>query len=216
VGVLAGLLWGGVYGVESIIANHDAKTEAKYSQILATQTTLTQAIEAKLAADEVGWAQQNAALKDANDNLASSMAARDQQINSLIAKIGQMNPPQLQADIQPKLRKGQATALPDGVKLDTPAAQDVDAQITEGANAKADLAATQSQLANQTAIAANATQDAKETHTALTAEQDKNAAQVKSCDATIASVKADARKSKAKWFLIGYVSGFLTRVLTVK
>jgi hypothetical protein len=214
--VVGCLVFGGIYGVESIIAKHDAKTEAKYSQLLVTQTTQTKAIEDKLSSDE----QAHQALE--NQLLAqlaadeAAMKQRDALNAQLIAKIAQMTAPQVVADLQPKLRAGTATLLADGVKLDVPAARDVDEQITEGANAKTDLATTQADLAKETTIAGNAQADLATAKTAIGAEQAKNTDQVKACAAEVATVKAEARKGKMKWFVIGYVSGFLTRVLTVK
>jgi DNA repair exonuclease SbcCD ATPase subunit len=216
VALIGGLVWGAVYGVNSLIASHDAKTEARYSQLLVAQTAQTKAIEDKLSADE----QAHQAIENQLiAQLAADQAAmkqRDALNAQLVAKIAQMTAPQVVADLQPKLRAGTATLLADGVKLDVPAARDVDEQITEGANAKTDLATTQADLAKETTIAGNAQADLATAKTAISAEQAKNTDQVKACAAEVATVKAEARKGKMKWFVIGYVSGFLTRVLTVK
>jgi hypothetical protein len=208
--VVGCLVFGGIYGVESIIAKHDLATQNHYSQLLATQTALTQSIEAKLATDEAGWAQQAAALTKQNNQLAQQVVSRDAQLSALITKIGTMQPPAIVADLQPKLRAGTATVQPNGVLLDVPAARDVDEQITEGTTAKSDLAATKTQLGNETVIATNAEKDAAETKTALTAEQTKNGDQVKACNAQITTLKAQSRKGKLKWFGIGYVAGLIS------
>lgn len=214
--LVAGLVWGGIYGVDSMIARHDAANQQKYELVLQQQTAVTKAVEDKLTLDSAQHAQEALAYQQqiAADQVA--MKQRDDMLKVLIAKIGTMTAPQVVADLQPKLRQGTATVLADGVKLDLPAARDVDAQITEGVNAKADLATTQTALTKETSIASNATADLATAKQAITAEQTKNGDQIKACDATIATVKAEARKSKIKWFLIGYVSGFLTRVFTVK
>ncbi len=214
--IAAALVVGGVYFVDSEIAKHDAATEARYSIVLQQQTAATKAVEDRLDANTAQHALEAQAYQNqiAADQVA--MKQRDDMMKVLIAKIGTMTAPQVVADLQPKLRQGTATVLNDGVKLDLPAARDVDAQITEGANAKADLATTQTALTKETTIATNATSDLATAKQAITAEQTKNTDQVKACNAQIAVVKAEARKSKIKWFISGVVSGFLLRWGTVK
>ena len=210
--IAACLVVGGVYFVDSEIAKHDAATEARYSLVLQQQIATTKAVEDKLDADTAQHALEAQAYQQqiAADQVA--MKQRDDLMKVLIAKIGTMTAPQVVADLQPKLRQGTATVLNDGVKLDLPAARDVDAQITEGANAKADLTTTQANLAKETTIATNATADLATAKTAIAAEQTKNTDQVKACAAEVATVKAQARKGKLKWFGIGYIAGFISGI----
>jgi hypothetical protein len=206
----AALVFGGVYEIDAMIARHDASTEQHYSQLLIQQTALTKSIEDKF---DASTAQHALEAQQYQAQIAADQAAmkqRDDLLKLAIAKIGTMTPVQIQADLQPKLRQGQATVLADGIKLDTEAARDVDAQITEGANAKADLATTQTALTKETTIAANATADLQTAKTAIAAEQKKNDDQVVACNAAIAVEKANARKGKLKWFGIGYIAGFLS------
>lgn len=210
------LVVGSVYGVEGLMAKHDAATEARYSQILASQTAQTQTIEAQLKTDEDNWTTLSTQLNAQNAVSQQQIIARDEQITQLITKINTMTVPQVVADLQPKLHAGTATVLPDGVKLDPPAARDVDAQITQGTAAEADLTATKNELTNETTLATKAGQDLTEANTAITAEQKKNTDQVAACVSEVNTVKAASTKSKTKWFFIGVVVGYLGRVLTVK
>jgi hypothetical protein len=214
VALIGGLVWGAVYGVDAMLARHDLATEQKYELILAKQTAVTKALEDKLDADTAQHAQEALAYQQQIAADQQAMKQRDALLATLVAKIGTMTPVQIQADLQPKLRQGTATALPDGVKLDTPAARDVDQQITEGANAKTDLAAAKTDLAAETKIASNATADLATAKQAITSEQGKNAAQVKACDTEKDTIRSDARKSKTKWAAIAGVIGFLIRVAT--
>ena len=214
--IAACLVVGGVYFVDSEIAKHDAATEARYSLVLQQQTALTKSVEDRLDANTAQHALEAQQYQAQIAADAAAMKQRDALLAVALSKINTMSPTQVQADLQPKLRQGQATVLADGIKLDTEAARDVDAQITEGANAKADLATTKTALTKETTIADNATADLATAKTAIAAEQTKNSDQVKSCNAQIATVKAEARKSKIKWFISGVVSGFLLRWGTVK
>ena len=214
--LVGALVLGGVYGVDSMIAKHDHAKDVYYAQLLADDNKRTEALESKLDSDTKAHAAEAQAYQQqiAADQVA--MKQRDDMMKVLVAKIGTMTAPQVAADLQPKLRAGTATVLADGVKLDLPAARDVDQQITEGATAKQDLVTVEGNLVKETTIATNAVADLKTANDAVASEKGKNVDQVKACNQQIDTVKADARKGKMKWFLIGYVSGFLTRVFTVK
>jgi Tfp pilus assembly protein FimV len=211
------LIFGGIYGVECLIARHDRTAEERYSKILADQVEQTKQTEAKWSQDEQNWQQLATQLAAQNAEQQKADAARDAQTSQLIQKISAMQAPQVVADLQPKLRHGIAITEPDGtVKLDLPASRDVDEQITEGTAAKADLASAQTQLANETTLYNNSQKDVADAKVSVVAEQKKTADQVVACNTEVKSIKAEARKSKAKLFVAGYVMGFLTRVLTVK
>lgn len=214
--IVVGLAWGGIYGVESLIAKHDAAQEAKYSQVLQAQTAQTKAIEDKLTSDEANWNQLAQQLTAQNTQLAQQVASRDAQITVLVNKIQTMTVPQVAADLQPKLHAGTATVAPNGVLLDVNAARDVDEQLAKADTVLADLTDVKQQLANEVVLYTNAAADAKETHTALAAEQVKNAEQIKACATEVATVKAEARKSKTKWAIFSAIGGFVLRMVLIK
>jgi hypothetical protein len=214
--IVVGLAWGGIYGVESLMAKHDAAQEAKYSQILAAQTAQTTAIENKLTTDEANWNQIASQLTAQNMQLAQQVASRDAQITVLMNKISTMTVPQVAADLQPKLHAGTATVQPNGVLLDVNAARDVDEQITKANEVLADLTDVKQQLANEVVLYTNASADARETHTALAAEQVKNADQIKACAIEVKQVKDDARKSKTKWAIFSAIGGFVLHFVLFK
>ena len=214
--IVVGLAWGGVYGVESLIAKHDAAQEAKYSVILQAQTAQTTAIENKLSSDETNWNQLAQQLTAQNTQLAQQVASRDAQITVLVNKINTMTVPQVAADLQPKLHAGTATVAPNGVLLDVNAARDVDEQLTKADAILADLSDVKAQLANEVVLYNNAAADAKETHTALAAEQKKNVDQIQACTTEVNKIKSDARKSKSKWAIFGAIGGFILRSVLIK
>lgn len=207
--IVIGLVFGSVYGVENMLAKHDAATEAKYSLVLAQQTAQATALADQLKSDEANWTQLSSQLNAQNQIQQQQIAARDKQISILLSKINTLQPPEIVADLQPKLHAGNATVLPDGVKLDTEAARDMDKQITQGAAAAADLVNTKIELANETTLAVTANKNLSDAGAAVTALQKQNADQVQACAAEVKTIKAQARKSKIKFFLAGLVIGVI-------
>lgn len=203
------LALGGVYEVESIITRHDIASEERYSKILTMQSAQTSALEAQLKTDESNWTQLSVQLTHQNQAAQQQINARDQQITQLLTKISTAQPPQIVADLQPKLHAGTATVLSDGVKLDTAAARDVDEQITQGTGAAADLVNTKTQLANEIILSGSVSKNLTEADAALLAEQKKNQDQIVACAAEVKVVKAQARKSKLKWFITGVITGII-------
>ena len=211
--IAAGLIFGSVYGVESLLSKHDAAVESKYTQILATQTAQTLSLEKQVSTDESNWSQQQAQVVAQLQTDQKTMANKDAQITAIIGKINTYQPPQIVADLQPKLHAGIATILTDGIKLDTAAARDVDTQITQGTAAEADLVTTKTDLNSEIDLNSKVKQGITDVNNALTAEQKKNADQVQSCNNQITTLKHEAIKGKIKWFFIGYVSGFISKTL---
>ena len=216
VGVLAALCFGAVWEVENVIAKHDAATQQKYELILQQQTAATKALEDKLSSDEAVHAQEAAATQAQIAADQASMKQRDALLAVLVQKIATYTPPQVVADLQPKLHAGTATVQGDNVVLDLPAARDVDEQLSGIPTLTAKVSTLQSDLDRQTKVATDAQSDVQTANTALAAEQKKSVDAVAVCQAQIATVKAEARKGKMKWFLGGFISGFLVRVFTVK
>ncbi len=213
--ILAGLLvFGAVYGVESLLTKHDIAMEAKYSQILNQQSAQTQLLETQLKTDESNWTQLSSQLTSQNAADQQIIATRDSQINQLITKINVMKPPQIAADLQTKLHSGVATVLPDGIKLDTNAARDVDSQLAQGTAAEQNLVITKTELENEVMLVNGAEKTISVSNTALAAEQKKNADQITACSAEVRTVKAEATKGKLKWFGIGVVVGFIGRAMS--
>lgn len=207
--VVISLAVGSVYAIEDLIAKHDQATEARYSQILTQQTAQATALADQLKTDETSWTQLSSQLNAQNQVQQQQIAARDKQISLLISKISTLQPPEIVADLQPKLHAGNATVLPDGVKLDTDAARDVDKQITQGVAAVADLANTKTELANETTLAMTANKNLSDASAAVAALQKQNTDQIQACAAQVKTIKAQARKSKIKWFFAGVITGII-------
>lgn len=81
---------------------------------------------------------------------------------------------------------------------------------------QADIADLQSEIANDQKVIVGQDTDLKLKAQIIVQDGVVLKAQIDADQKELKAVKAAARKSKVKWFVAGYVAGFLTRVLTVK
>jgi hypothetical protein len=227
--VAAIVIFAGYVKVTNIIAAHDA-ANLKQAQIVAAQQAdankqLAQQNAALAAQAEQDAAQlkalsdkltaQNQQLANANVALASALAKQQKTDATL--------PPnelaQRWAQITPSMPAGGVTVTPDNAMKVTPAGAVATVQQLEK------VPVLQSELDNETTAKNNDDQIISQQGKSITdfAAQvtgldnqitglnkqivDNNAV----CQEQIKVVKDQARKSKRRWFIIGYVAGFLTR-----
>lgn len=211
--VVALLVAGAVYGVDSLIAKHDAAKESKDAQILALVVSQTNDLKARLLQDETSTAAKDAVLVATIQGLNGTIAKQSAQLQSQININATLNAAQTAQAIAAKTNSPDVSAQNNNVMLGINAARTVNSDLDRLATTSAQLDERTQQLAAQTGLTSNATvkyQDA----TAVIASQNTQVIQAdKVCNDKIAVVKSDARKSKFKWFLGGYVAGFLSRQL---
>lgn len=205
------LIFVGVYGIESVFAAHDKQKAAETQQILAAAQAQTQLVLTKLLQDEQNWSAQNAQNQQLILTLAQTISKRDaagqkqQQIDTtLSAKDAAQRLSQ-----QTKAGTGEIVAQGDSVLLDLPVTRQVVQLLDTLPVVQADLADTQKQLGAETVVATNLQANVTEQKTLIDALKTQNTDQVNACKAEVKSLKAEARKGKAKWFGIGFISGLL-------
>jgi uncharacterized protein HemX len=213
--VAAVVIWLGYVKVTNIIEEHD-KAALQQAQIVAAQQATENAALAKQAQADAAQLQalsarleaQNQQLANANTALVSALANQKKTDATL--------PPtelaQRWASITPDMPAGGVTLSPDNTMKVTQAGAVATVQRLE------EVPALKQQLDNETQQKNNGDQ--------LIAQQGKSIfdlnAQVGGlqkqitandnvCKEEIKVVKDEARKSKRKWFLIGFVSGFVSR-----
>jgi hypothetical protein len=209
---LVGILTiGGIYGVESLIAKHDSQNSAKYEAILAAQTQQTQTLQKQLQADEEQSAQIEAQLLAQNSQLAQQISARNQAVVAQVKSDATLSTQDAAARLsqQTNATAGEVTAQGNNVTIDLPITRAVVSALDELPVVQANLDDTQKQLVNETTIATNAQTDATDAKKVIAAQVTQMADADKACKADIATVKAQARKSGLKWFLIGLVTGLV-------
>jgi hypothetical protein len=203
------LVLGGIYGVESIIARHDALVSNHYDALAAQSAVQNQVIQ-KQTADQISQlAAQNSQLQSQVSSLAQAISSRDAALLTLQKQVVNMQPPALAAEWPKYITHGTVTALPDGVKLDTPAAQDSLQQLESVPVLQADKKNLQDQTANQAVEITNDQTSLKASFDALANEKLSHIADQKACEADKKTLKAQARKGKLKAFFLGVVTGLV-------
>jgi len=209
------LVLGGIYGVESLVAKHDADTASKYTAVLAAQTQQNQSVEAQITAQEAHFQEIEKALLAQNAQLSKTIVEE----NASIAKQRQTDATltaQQTADRisqQVKATPGEITASGNNVIADLPSARSIASNLDLLSGVQSDLVSTQTQLVNETTIDTNDKATIGQQTTLIAGLKSENVDEVKSCSAQIAVIKSTARKNTIKTFLKGYVVGFVSGVL---
>jgi hypothetical protein len=214
VGTALLLLWGITGKVQSIIAAHDDKV---YAAALATR-------EAQATAN-AALAQQNAALATQYQQLAQQVqqqnAALESQNAALVTALtkqkatdAKLPAPELAARIESlaSLPANSVTPTPgDSFSVTAPAAvkiaqelENVPALQSQLANAQTEKANLDKQISEQAKVVVGLNTEVAGLHKELVASDKQRKAEV-------ADVKANAAKSKRKWFVVGFIAGLSTR-----
>lgn len=209
--IVAGLVIGSVYGIESVISAHDHEAAIRMETLAQTLVQQNQAVQLQMKAQIDTLTQQNIALQQEVSSLATAIATRDAKLKMVQAQVPQLSPDQLSLEWQKSVKTGTVKPETGGYLVDQPAAV-ATLQILEAlpvlTQDVADLQKSNSnlnvQLVNETAIY----EAEKKSHGS---DNDANKAVIAAKDAEIKDVKAQCRKSKLKWFGAGVVVGFIGR-----
>ena len=210
--VIAGLvLWFGIGRIDTLIANHDHAALQQAQVVAAVQEEKNVALAkqvAQQAADYKALAvqvnAQNAALEQANVNLANALV-KQQRTDATLP------PSELVARWNALVPQAGATVTPSGVTLPSVGAvatvvelERVPVLTTQLQNKGTELDNTQKLLGISQGQVTTLTSQ-------VTGLQLLIVDNSKVCNETIKTVKDDARRSKRRWFIVGYVAGFLSR-----
>jgi hypothetical protein len=184
--VCAILIYAGIYGVESIIAKHDKQTAAIYQQ---QNQQFQQTVQQEIAQ-----------LVAQNQQLAAQLAANQKKEQSIPVTVKDETADQVAFDISKAAnsKPNAVTVQNNNVVLDLPTAQLALADMQLVPLLQQDKADLSQQLLNET----------KMYNDEVAAHKSDNETNQKQ----ITALKADCRKSKLKWFGIGYVAGFISGV----
>ena len=210
--VIAGLvLWFSIGKIDTLIANHD-KAKLSQAQTVADKQeqinyNLAQQYAQELAQYKTLAAQvtaQNAQLEQANLTLATALT-KQQKVDASLP------PSELVNRWSTLVPQAKPTVTPTGVALDTPSAVATVQALEELPVLRTQNENERTQIENaEKLVAAEGVQV-----TTLNAQVDGLRLQLtddaKVCKDQVATVKAEARKKTRRWFLIGYVAGFLSR-----
>lgn len=212
---IALLVGGAVYGVDSIIARHDAATSDKFAVLLQQQTAQTKVLQQQMAADQAANDLRDAAYQKTIASLSQSIVQRDANAKKQTAVDATLDANAAAARLvqQTNAATGEITVAGSLVTMDLPITRNVVADLDNLSRITGDLADTQGQLTAQSSLTADATQNLADAQKVIAAQNLQLADQTKSCTAQITTLKAAARKSKLRWFGAGYVAGFVSGLL---
>lgn len=206
------LVFGAVWGVDSLIARHDGATSARYETLLANQTAQTVALQKQLTTDEAQWSVIQAQLLAANAQLVKSIQQRDvatKQQQTIDASLDAITGAQRLAS-QTRANPGEVTVgAGDSVTLDLSILRTVVSSLDLLPTVQADLTDTRTQLANETTIANNAISDVAAEKAVVASQATQLVDQTNACVAQIKTLKAHQRKNLIKAFFAGIVTGLI-------
>jgi hypothetical protein len=205
------VLWFAIGKIDTLIANHDAATlhqaqvvADKQEQInynLAKQAEQA-AADYKALAEKVSA--QNAALEQANVTLATALT-KQQKTDAALP------PTELVARWNTLVPAAGSTVTPTGVALPSTGAIATVQELERVPVLSSQIENDRTQIANDGKLIDAGISEKQ----SLYAEVDGLKLQIvddtKVCKAQIAEVKAVARKSKLRWFTIGFITGFISR-----
>lgn len=196
------------YVIESKVAD---RADARYQQ----QKAIDQQKDASNIQFQQDVANQLAQMKSENDQQKllnaqsqATIASLKQQLQDQKGKDATLPPNDLAARIQTLAPGGIVAPIAGGYTLDQPEAVAIAQNLEEIPILNQELSLDQTMLSRDDAIIAN---DEKSLDAEKAAHASDNATAVedkKTLNDELTKVKADARKSKLKWFLAGVVTGF--------
>jgi uncharacterized protein YlxW (UPF0749 family) len=211
-------LLGGFYLYDSKRADKANAAAAQAQEIAQVQDKTNQQVQALTLAQLAALQQSNLNLQNEVASLEATVASRNASLNKQQNALPAATAPQIVSQWQILVPEGTIAYDPANAlfSLDRPAAQETVKQLLSVpvlTQDNADLAKSVSDLKTEVS-----NDDA-----ALKTEIGAHQSDIKTCtedkaalNATIVQIKADAKKSKWHWFGIGYVAGFISRMLLVK
>ena len=203
--VLVALLIGGaVYGVEGIIARHDAANDSKYAALLATQTAQTKTLVQQLSDFEA-----QATVRD--QQYQATIASLAQSINTRNANAKKQAQVDANLDVsaaaarlaqQTQAAAGEVTVSNNDVLVDLPITRRIVDNLDTLPVVQADLVDTQTQLNAQKALTADAQTDTTNAKAVINSQTVQLADQTKACNAQVKAVKAKNRRTIIKAVVI--------------
>lgn len=202
--IVVALIFGGVYGFESLVAKHDDATANKYSAIAADASKQNTLILAQVQLEVANLVAANQRLENQNQQYVVAFANRQVQEVQISKQTASLTAVQVAVELQ-------GTANGDSVNLTLPVAQNVLASVRLVPLLQADKKNLQDAYTNEVQIANNNEKLYTEEQKALVSEQGSHKADNEANAKQVAKIKADARKSKLKWLGIGILIGFIGR-----
>jgi len=211
--IAAGVLWVAIGKVDTLIQHHD-DVNLKQAQVIAAQeASKNAAIAAQVASDKAAFdalqsqiQAKDAALIQANVALATALTKQQKTdatlpTTDLVARWNALVP------------QAAASVTPNGVTLPNTGAVATVQHLELIPAQQQELVNDQTLITNGNTLAVAQTKQVTDLTSQVTGLKLQSVDDARVCQAQIAVVKADARKSKRRWFIAGFVAGIATRIL---
>jgi hypothetical protein len=207
-----GALWVAIGKIDTLIQHHDDANLKQAQTIAAAQSQKDAAIAAQVAEDNAAFTAlqakvqaQDAALVQANVALATALT-KQQKTDATLP------PTDLAARWNTLVPNAGVVVTPTGVTLPNSGEVATVQQLEQAPTLTSELSNTKEQLANVDSLFGTSQKQVTDLTSQVTGLQLKSVDDAKVCNAQISVVKADARKSKRRWFAAGFVAGIATRI----
>jgi len=209
VGVLIGVLFLGVWEVESLIEKHDEKKAQQANIALQVVVDQVKKLEEHQATNDAAVAQREAARDALIQSLVATIARRDASLDQQIKKNATLTAQQAAARLseQYKAQPGEIVASGNTVVADLPLARSFVNTYDQLVACSANYSDTQKQLTAEQARTADLKTQVVDRDATITGKNEELVKQKGSYEAEIKVIKAKARKSKLKWYGAGVVTG---------
>jgi hypothetical protein len=207
------ILYFAIGKVDALLAHHDSavlqqaqvtlQSQQSKDAALAAQAT-QQAAQFQALAEKVQA--QNAALEQANVTLSTALVKQQHTDTTL-------PPTELVARLNTLVPQASATVTPTGVALPLPGAVATVQQLELVPVQQQELVNARTQLGNTQGLLTASTEQVKTLTDEVSGLRLENVDEQKVCTAQVAEVKAEARKSKRRWFITGVIVGWVGRQL---
>jgi hypothetical protein len=210
--VAAGVLWFAIGKIDTLIQHHDDANLKQAQTIAAVQSQKDAAIAAQVASDKAAFdalqtklQAEDAALVQANVALATALT-KQQKTDATLP------PTDLVARWNSLVPSANVTVSTNGETLPNSGAVATVQQLEIIPVQQQELTNEQTLVANGNTLAVAQAKQVTDLTAQVTGLKLQSIDDAKVCQAQIAVVKADARKSKRRWFIAGFVAGIATRI----
>jgi hypothetical protein len=197
--------------VENVIAAHDNANLQQAKVAAAVQQSKNEALAEQVAQDKAAYTALNAEVMARDAQLQQIQAQLVTALANRQAEDKVLPPTDLVARWNALVPAAGAMVTPSGVTLPQSGAVATVVELEKAPVLAQQLAASNEELTNAEKLVTAEGQQVTNLNAEVVGLQAKSADDAKVCTAQIAVVKADARKSKRRWFAIGWVTGFLSR-----
>jgi hypothetical protein len=210
--VAAGVLWVAIGKIDTLIQHHD-DANLKQAQVIAAQdASKNAAIAAQVASDKAAFDALQAKLQAEDAALIQAKLALATALEKQQKVDAALPPSDLVARWNALVPSANVVVSANGETLPNSGAVATVQQLEIIPVQQEEITNDQTLIANGNALATAQTKQVTDLTAQVTGLKLQSIDDLKVCNAQIAVVKADARKSKRRWFAAGFVAGIATRI----